>query len=707
MKKLVVALAIGLVVSAGSSAQVKSLTYNQILKGGGDVITRQLPVATGWVDNNTYILSERREGLFSYKAVDLKTGKVTSYAAPKENSVQLKDGDIYYLSSGGVEKRLTGTREEEKNPTLSPDGKWVAFTRNNDLYAVEIETGKEVRYTTDGSDLILNGWASWVYYEEILGRPSRYRAFWWSPDSKHIAFFRSDDSKVPMFPLYNSEGQHGFLEETRYPKAGDPNPDVKVGVVKTEGGKVVWAGFNEKDDQYFGQPFWTPQGDLWLQWMPRSQDNLKLYAIDKETGAKKEIYTENQQTWVDWIEKIQFAGNGFFMVRDFDGWEQIYYHNMDGKLIAKLTDKHFWGTSFVNIDEKAKIVYFTSRGEISTRYDFYSVKFDGKNLKRLSFGNYNHQGIQLSPDRKHFITSYSNVSTPTKIAVVSVADGKIVKEIADSRGTELHNYVIGKNEMVWIQTSEGFKLPATIMYPVNFNKDKKYPVLINVYGGPNAGSVMDSWKGMQNQLFAKEGIIQITIDHRGSGHCGKNGMNYMHRNLGKWEMADYIQWVKWLYDFPYVNRERIGITGGSYGGFVTAMALTYGSEYFNYGIADFGVMAWELYDSHYTERYMDAPAENPEGYKNGCVMNYVSKYKGGKGAMLRVVHGTMDDNVHMQNSIQLIDALEEATKEFEFMLYPGGRHGWGGNKAIQKRNETWRFWYRHLLQREAPDILFE
>ena len=709
MKKLIALFVAIVAVSIYSPAQVKTLTYNQILRGSGELITRPLPTITGWADNNNYITLERRGGNTIYSTVNLKTGAQAPYAVPvsKEGNLQIKSGDIYYAADDGAEKRLTNTPEEEKNPTLSPDGQWVAFTRNNDLYAVNIATNREVRYTSDDSNLILNGWASWVYYEEIFGRSSRYRAFWWAPDSKHIVFCRFDDSKVPMFPIYNSVGQHGFLEETRYPKAGDPNPEVKIGVVKTEGGSVVWADFNEKDDQYFGAPFWTPQGNLWVQWMNRGQDNLKLYEINMETGSKKELYNETQKTWIDWISDIKFVSKGFFIVRDFDGWAQIYYHAMDGKLIAKLTNKDFWGTRIVDIDEKTQTIYFTSRGEISTRNDFYSVRYDGRNLKRLTFGDYSHQSIQLSPDRRHFITTYSNVSTPTKMALVSVSDGKIVKEIADSRGTEYHVYELGNTEMAWIQTPEGFKLPAFITYPINFDKNKKYPVLISIYGGPNSGSVSDTWKGLSNQLFAKEGMIQITIDHRGSGHCGKKGTDYMHRNLGKWEMIDYIQWVKWLYEFPFVNRERIGIAGGSYGGYVTAMALTYGADYFNYGIASYSVTDWMLYDSHYTERYMDLPSENPEGYKNGSVLTYVSNYKGGDKAMLRIIHGTMDDNVHMQNSIQLIDLLQEENKQFEFMLYPGERHGWGGNKGLHSRHEALRFWYKNLLQREAPAVLFE
>lgn len=691
------------------TAQKKDLTDAQILKGQAG-ITVSLPYVTGWADKNHYITATYGPGGYEFKSVDIRTGKEAPYVAESQEGtytgrVYVKDGDIYW-EKGKERKRLTSTPGPERNPQLSPDGKWVAFTRDNNLFAIRLEDGQEKQYTFDGSDLILNGWASWVYYEEILGRGSRYRAFWWSPDSKKLAFFRSDDTKVPMFPIYNSKGQHGFLERTRYPKAGDPNPEVKVGLVAVEDGKVVWADFNEKDDQYFGKPFWRQDGsNLLVQWMNRDQNNLKLYEVNPADGSKKEIYDEKQPTWIDWIAGIEQLPDGFLMIRDYDGWEQIYYHNADGSLKNKVTHGPMWGTSIVKVDQPSKTIYFTSKGEISTRNDFYQVKFDGSGQKRLTFGDYNHSGIQLSPDNKQFITFYSNVSTPTRMALVNVKTGK-VKELADSKGPDFDAYRLALPEILWMKTSDGFDLPACVTWPTHIEPGKKYPVLISIYGGPNAGTVSDTWKGIgRNQWWAKEGVIQISIDHRGSGKCGKKGMNYLHRNLGKWEMEDYIAWVKKLYEQPFVDREKIAITGGSYGGYITAFALTFGSDYFNYGIANYGVMDWALYDSHYTERYMDRPVDNPEGYKFNSVMTHADKYKGGEKSMLRIVHGTMDDNVHMQNSIQLVDKLQDLNKEFEFMLYPGQRHGWGGKKGVHQRNEDYKFYYKYLLGREMPEIL--
>lgn len=705
MKRVLFLLAGCSFLTVSGIAQKKQLTDEQIVRGVTG-IEKTIPSPVGWADDRHYLVAKGTGVDRKVYSVDVRTGGEAIYEpATAVYSVVLKNDDIYFVENG-KERQLTNTKDAEKNPTLSPDNQWVAFTRNNDLYAIRIADGKEVRYTTDGSDLILNGWTSWVYYEEILGRASRYRSFWWSPDSKKIAFFRCDDTNVPMFPIYNSEGQHGFLEETRYPKAGDPNPKVKLGITSVEGGGVVWADFNQNDDQYFGQPYWRKDGSsLLMQWMNRDQNNLKLYDINLSDGKKKEIYDEKQKTWLDWLNEPTWLTDGFLIVRDYDGWEQIYYHANDGSLKAKLTSGNLWGTQIVKADEKSKTVYFTSNGEASTRRDLYSVRFDGKQQKRLTFGEYTHN-IQLSPDCKQFLTAYSNVSTPTLLALVDVKSGK-VKELANSKDTDFDQYNLALPEVLWLTTTDGFKLPGTVIWPLNLDPNKKYPVIISIYGGPNAGSVTDSWRaiGSGNQWWAKEGVIQIAIDHRGSGKCGKKGMDYMHRSLGKWEMEDYIAWVKLLYEKPFVDRTRIGITGGSYGGYVTAFALTYGSEYFNYGIANFSVTDWSLYDSHYTERYMDEPKDNPEGYKFNSVMTHADKYKGGSGAMLRIVHGTMDDNVHMQNSIQLIDKLQNLNKTFEFMLYPGERHGWRGQKAVHSQNETYRFWYRYLFGKDVPAII--
>jgi dipeptidyl-peptidase-4 len=620
--------------------------------------------------------------------------------------VSIREGEIYLSFPGRSSRKLTSTPETEINPTLSPDQEWVAFTRKNDLYTIHVPSGKEYRLTNDGTDLILNGYASWVYFEEILGRPTRYKSFWWSPNSKQLVFMRMDDTKVPLFPIYSEAGQHGYSENTRYPKAGDINPTVKIGFTSPEGGNVTWANFNDQDDQYFGMPYWTPDGNTSLiQWMNRGQDLLIIYAVDPSSGNKKELYKEEQKTWIDLDDqggRITFLPNkkGFIIQSDKDGWEQLYWHNMDGSLKNKITSGNNWSTTVRYIDSVKNIIYFTSRAENSVRVDLYRVDLDGKNQQRLTFGDYTHN-VSLSPNGSYFISTYSNTSTPEKSALIN-NKGKMILELGDSKGTDFDNIEMAKTEIIRIPSEDGkYQLPIRITWPLNFDSTKKYPVMINIYGGPNAGTVRDGWQfnGL-TQWWAKEGLIQVAMDHRASGHFGKVGINYMHRNLGKWELTDWITIVKWL-RANGADASRVGIAGFSYGGYMTAMALTAGADYFTHGLAGGSVTDWKLYDSHYTERFMDTPAENPEGYQAGAVMTYTDKYKG----LLRIYHGTMDDNVHMQNSLQLVKKLQDSKKHFEFMLYPGGRHGWGGNQNAHSTNENNMFIYNHLLKKDIPTAL--
>jgi dipeptidyl-peptidase 4 len=437
--------------------------------------------------------------------------------------------------------------------------------------------------------------------------------------------------------------------------------------------------------------------------MNRDQNDLKIYAVDPNSGKKTVFYEEQQKTWIDLDDnnRLEFVGNkGVVILSDKTGWRHIYYHDMNGKLINPVTTGKFTVTNINWIDKKNDVVYFMARSrENSARTDFYSVKLNGKDLKRLTFGDYNHI-IRMSPSGAYFITTYSNASTPAKMALLD-NKGKMIKELGDSKGAELDNYNIAKTELIRIKSDDGlYDLPVIITWPTNMEAGKKYPVLASIYGGPNAGTVMDRWSlnGLQ-QWYAKEGLIQVNMDHRASGHFGKEGVNYMYHNLGYWEMKDYTTIIKYLIDKGYADPKKICMTGFSYGGYMTCYALTYGADVFTHGMAGGPVTDWSFYDTHYTERYMGTPKNNPEGYKTSAVLSYVDKYKG----MLQIVHGVIDDNVHMQNSLRLISALEDAKKDFELMIYPGGRHGWGGNKGLHFQNLKTKFIYKYLLEKPVPD----
>ncbi len=689
-------------------AQKKDLTADQYFKSNFNDITQALPVVTKWIDDHRFVLLKAGKRVL----VDARNGKesedtTTTIATPSNPSAFIKNGNLY-ITQNGVDIALTNDNGVKVNPTMSPDGKYVAFTRNNDLYTIHIQTRKENRLTTDGSELILNGYASWVYMEEILGRASRYRAFWWSPDSKKIAFFRSDDTMVPVFTITNAKGLHGEVENTRYPKVGDPNPLVKVGMVNPDGGAITWTKINEQDDQYFGMPYWKPDGSaLLVQWMPRSQDHLKIFQVDPASGNTSLFYEEQQKTWInlDDNDRIIFlrSGKGFILASDKTGWRQLYYHNNNGQLINPVTTGEFTVTGIEFIDEKNKLLYFTARGKENTaRKDYYSVGLNGSNLKRLTFGDYHHSTITTSPTGAYFITNYSNATTPPKLTLLN-NKGKIVKELGDSKAAGFEAYNLAATKLIRIKSDDGlFDLPMKVTWPLNMEVNKKYPVLISIYGGPDAGTCWDSWAftGAQ-QWYAKEGLIQVEMDHRASGHFGKAGVNYMHRDLGHWELVDYTTMVKWLVANKQADPTKICITGFSYGGYMSTLALTKGADVFTHAMAGGAVTDWTLYDSHYTERFMDLPSENPVGYKTSNVMNYVNNYKG----MMQIVHGEIDVNVHLQNSMQLIGKLQDAKKVFEMMIYPGGRHGWGANKGLHFQNLKTQFIYQYLLEKPVDKMM--
>jgi dipeptidyl-peptidase-4 len=709
-------LSIALLLSITISAQQKTFEIADLLANKLPKNFRTpIPTVVKWLDDDRVILNQRIHPDSSNKnyVMDIKSGKLSEAtpdqmkgAVPPTKSVSLKNGDLFF-KNGSNERQITFDKVEEKNPIFSPDSNYIAYTKANNLYTYNLSTNKETQLTTDGSNTTLNGYASWVYWEEIFGRGTRFRAFWWNPNSKQLAYMHFDESMVPMFPIYSSEGQHGFIEQTRYPKPGDKNPEVKLGFVSPDGGATTWADFNDKDDQYFGWPIWRKEGStLLVQWINRGQDHLKIFDVNPANGSKKIMYEEQQKTWIDLEDRagqrLSFLQTkpAFILESDKTGWNHLYLHNNDGTLINAITSGNFTVLNTELIDEKNGLVYFTARSRENTaRTDLYVVKLNGTDLRRLSFGEFNHNNVSLSPNGKYFVTTYSNTQAPQKVTLLD-NKGKVVRELGDAKGADMANYALAKTELIRIKSEDGlFELPATVTWPLNMDPNKKYPILVSIYGGPNAGNVWDTWNWTANrQFYAQEGLIQVAFDHRASGHFGKAGVNYMHRNLGYWEMKDYMTMAKWFIDKGYADPTKVAITGFSYGGYMSCYGLTYGSSVFTHGMAGGSVVDWSLYDSHYTEKFMDTPQENPEGYKTSNVLSYIDKYKG----MLQIVHGTMDDNVHMQNSIQLISALQDKGKDFEFMLYPNGRHGWGGAKGTHFNNLKTKFIYKYLLEKQIP-----
>ncbi len=603
------------------------------------------------------------------------------------------------------------------NMTYSPDSTMIAFTRDNDLYVADIATGAEHRITFDGSSLILNGYASWVYYEEIFGRPTRYKAFWWSPDSRRIGFYRFDNTDVPLFPIYSPFGQDGRLSNTRYPKAGETNPLVRIGIADVSGFRekpgpdvpadVLWLDFAENPDQYFGTPFWSPDGmSFFVSRMPRSQQSLELYSISASDGSRRLIYKEESDTWVDWISDAIFTEDGIYMARCLDKqWQQVCFLSYDGSDFRRLTDGQFWNVSLLKVDDRTGDVYFSSNNSSGVRFSVYRT--DGKmRTCLLTDPAYHVTSAVFSPDGRYFAASYSNSVTPTKVAVFpSSGRSPLGEVVADMAGKDFSPEDYALPEIIYLETDDGFRLPASIVYPEDFDPSLKYPVHFDIYGGPDTPMVWDRWvsPSEKNQWWSRNGIIQITADCRAAGHDGRRGLDMIYRQLTVHEVADFIAWADYMKSLPYVDGDRIGVEGFSFGGTMTAMLLFQAPDRFHYGIAGGGVYDWALYDSHYTERYMGTPQDNPEGYAAACALRKVKGYpasakdtSGFRPVYLKLTHGTGDDNVHFQNTLQLVNALHRAGKSFELMIYPDGMHGYTGYQGEHFLDENRRFWLEHL-----------
>ena len=596
-----------------------------------------------------------------------------------------------------------------ENATLSPDGSLMAYTQGGNLYVMRLSDGQGIALTGDGSETVYNGYAAWVYYEEIFGRASQYRAFWWSPDSRKLSFYRFDEGAVPEFPIYSPKGERGgSLRITHYPKAGDPNPKVRIGFVDVtkvfDGGapQVVWADFNEQEDQYFGKPFWGPDAEtFYVPREPRIQNELELFAVRSSDGSKRPFYKEKVDTWLNWIDGPLFTQKGLYMVRDFEtGWEQIYFLGYDGSL-KRLTSGTNWRIKLLKADAAGN-VYFLANRDSQVRQALYKLTPKGA-ITALTDTALNVGKCMISPDGKHYIASVSSLQDPSRIVLgetVTKKKSAAPRVICDMKKASYRADAFPKTELISL-TVDGLELPGTMTLPKNFDPSRRYPVHVYLYGGPDTPVVSDTWKtpGFWPMWFYENGIIDVRIDNRASGHNGRAGLDQIYKHLNTVELEDFVAWGRYLQGLPYVNPDKIGVEGFSFGGTMTAALLLKHSDVFHYGIAGGGVYDWMLYDSHYTERFMSTPEDNAEGYRNSRVLGYVGSFRGEEGVRLKLTHGTGDDNVHFQNTLLLVDALQAEGCDFDLMVYPDGMHGYRGYQGAHSAASDVLFWQKYLLDK--------
>jgi dipeptidyl-peptidase-4 len=569
--------------------------------------------------------------------------------------------------------RLTKSGSGNRFVTCAPDGKSIAYVRGGNLYAVSVEKPEEKQLTSDGGGDIVNAHGDWVYEEEIFNRNGK--AFWWSPDGKQLAFMRFDDAPVKRFNIVNLNSLQPKMENYPYPKTGDPNPLVKIGVVSAAGGKVTFLDYGDYPPEgiVISRVGWMPGSKAVFAYVQnRTQTWLDFVVWDTPESKPRKLFRETTKAWVEDLGQPHFLPDGSFLLSsERSGWKHLYHFAADGKLIGPVTSGEWELHDVLRVDAEAKQVYFTAAMTSPTGTDLCRATFGGK-VELVTEKRKTHT-VTLATSGPLFIDRFSDAKTPQQSAVWD-ADGGLVRKLDNNPVRERDELKFGKTERARIAMKDGFELEASITYPPDFDPKKKYPVWIFTYAGPHAPTVRDGYGGgrMMDNSLGTSGIIVLRVDPRSASGKGAQSAWTCYKQLGVQELKDLEEAVAWICQNTWADISRVGISGHSYGGFMAAFALTH-SKVFSAGIASAPVTDWKLYDTIYTERYMLTPKENVDGFaRSSCVA--AAKNLHGR---LLIIHGMIDDNVHMQNSVQFVDALQKAGKDFELMFYPESRHGIG------------------------------
>jgi dipeptidyl-peptidase-4 len=582
-------------------------------------------------------------------------------------------GDLYiYNIRSKTLTRLTSTAGDEEEATFSPDGKLVAFARNHNLFTIDVASKTEKQLTSDGTPKLLNGMLDWVYQEEIYGR-ELFKGYWWSPDSKSIAYLKLDDSHVPEFTVVDHIPAHQKLETTPYPKSGDANPAATLYVADLASGTSTRVDrLADPGSTLIVDVSWRSDSNaVDFQVQDREQTYLDLNEVPRGGGEVRRLLRETTKAWVDNQGSPFWVDDGSFLwLSESTGWKHIY--KVSGSERHAITSGDWEVRKLFGIDEKNGWIYYSSTERSPIGVDVYRMHLDGSGKQRLTEREGTHDAT-FNNELTRFVDSWSDVTTPTRISIADAA-GKVSKVLRDANSkNDLDKFDLGKTEMVTVKTRDGFLMEAIIIKPPHFNPSKKYPVYEHTYSGPHAPQVRNAWGGstyLFHQLLAEKGIVVWICDNRTASGKGAESAWPLYRNFGELELRDLEDGIEWLTGKPYIDRSRVLLNGWSFGGFMTTYALTHSTKW-SAGIAGGSVTDWHDYDSVYTERYMLTPEHNKEGYEKSSPQRAAANLHGS----LLLLHGAIDDNVHMQNTIQFVYALQKAGKQFELMVYPKSRHG--------------------------------
>jgi len=624
------------------------------------------------------------------------------FAAETEPIYRRSSRSVYYVFDRNT-RQLKALSDNGKQglADFSPDATKVAFVRENNLFIKDLTNNEEKQITFDGLDRhIINGTTDWVYEEEF----AITKGFCWSPDGKKIAFMRFDESNVKEWwlPFYGT--LYPEYHRYKYPKAGEDNSVVTVHVYNLETGKTTLMDTSDETDQYIPRIRWTQNPEsLAIFRVNRLQNKLEILISDAVTGTSRVIYTEHNKYYLDEnnYDDIVFLENGeeFILKSEKSGYNHLYLYDMKGNQVSRITDGNWEVTSVLGIDQKNRKVYYQSTEMSPLERNVYVIDFDGTK-KRILTPEKGWNDAWFSADFSYFIKTFSDANTPPIYSVNRGKDGREIRHITDNNKLieKRKEYGFSPKEFFTIPTSGGVELNAWKIMPHHFDPSKKYPVLFSIYGGPGSQTVQNTFSSeLWEQYLAQEGIMVVSVDNRGTGFRGEEFKKMTYMQLGKYETIDQIEAASYLASLPYVDGDKIGVFGWSFGGYMSTLCITKGADIFDVAIAVAPVTNWRFYDNIYTERFMRTPKENPDGYDENSPINHVDKLKG----KYLLVHGMADDNVHPENSYDLVSALVAANKDFELMLYPNSNHGiyTGRNTRFHLYSKLTDFLMRNLKEK--------
>lgn len=563
--------------------------------------------------------------------------------------------------------RITDDGADKTEVTISPDSKYIAYRRENNLWVTQIEKKKSIRLTDDGTEFVLNGVPDWVYEEEF----DLHNGYRWSPDSRQIVYLQLDETQVSRMPILKYQGSsYPHLTWQFYPKAGEKLPEARLWVVNVETKERVPFERLQPWNEYIVRFDWLPDTNLVaIQSLNRLQNYKRLSYGNPKTGECRKILEEKDAYWLNLTDLYAFLDNRqFIMSSERSGYQHLYLYNFDGTLVKQLTSGDWMVTDLDGVDNDHKKIYFTANKLDVLRRHPFCLDWENNEITCLDTSRGVHD-IVMSPDFQYYMDTYSTSLQPTKVCI-KLNNGKLITHLISRKNFKAENYKLGTTQYYDIRTVDGAVLKGALTLPYNFDPQKKYPVLIYVYGGPHAQMVLDNFKSGWTHLLTQQGYLVFSLDNRGSYGRGRQWERQIYLQLGKYELQDQLEGVKFLKNLSFVDANRIGIWGASYGGYMVLMALTKAPDIFKIGIALAPVTHWKYYDAIYTERYMNLPKDHVQEYYNSAPINYVANMK----AKLLLSFGSADDNVHPQNSLEFINELIKHGKQFQTMVYPNRGH---------------------------------